>query len=165
MHWKPFAWQIPWASTVLLLWLKGWGSCQCIKPSEKSRWHDKFKPAKQKAKGCYFVLENLRTSDCNFRFKKKKRANFYKLSSQVWTEGDCTPSRAESFLDMFHRLSHNQTFMETPLNNLGYFTVLKLKLAFQLADEAFGFVRALLSTHVYSISLAGALCRQGKQWG
>lgn len=66
---------------------------------------------------------------------------------------------------MFHRLSHNQTFMETPLNNLGYFIVLELKLAFQLADEAFGFVRALLSTHVYSISLAGALCRQGKQWG
>lgn len=97
--------------------------------------------------------------------KKKKRANFYELSSQVWTEGDCTPSRAESFLDMFHRLSHNQTFMETPLNNLGYFTVLKLKLAFQLADEAFGFVRALLSTRVYSVSLAGALCRQGKQWG
>lgn len=49
MHWKPFARQIPWASTVLLLWLKGWGSCQCAyKPSDKSRWHGKFKPAKQK---------------------------------------------------------------------------------------------------------------------
>lgn len=179
MHWKPFARQIPWASTVLLLWLKGWGSCQCAyKPSDKSRWHGKFKPAKQKywqSHRLLFCLGELKNKWPWPRvggqwklllFKKKKKKN--KFLQAVITDMDrrwlCT-KQSRKLSGHVSQALPQPTFYGNPLNSLGYFIVLKLKLPFQLEAEAFGSVKALLSTHVCSVSLAGPLCRQERRWG